>query len=492
MTQIVSIDASLNSLGPVTGGGDGNGYWDGSTNGGVSVVGNPNPDPADINGAQVSCIAYQSVPDTFVVVVYGTVAQTLFSTLDFIDKNSDPESYDTSLATFDTATFPGFSMWTWPALVTYPFFGAPNPVAITIGGGPPPGVPVPNVAGSSVATATDSLVTAGFIVGTITEAYSDDIPAGFVISTVPPAFSEEAPGSTVDLIVSKGHAPVVVPDVLQQTLASAKAETVAAGLTAGVTTPVYDGITPIGSVSGQSIAAGTLVPFGTVLNYDMSVFSVPFDVSRTVISQYANSPTILAIVQNMEEYLDQTFNMVNFYTFVWNVDSAKGFGLDIWGRIVGVSRLLQISSANQTFGFDNADFPPDWQPWNQGTFSTGTEVTQSYLLPDDTYRTLILTKALSNIAATTAPALNRLLQNLFPGRGRAYVLDLGGMAMRFVFEFSLTNVEYAILTQSGALPHPAGVFYSVVVIAAAGNFGFSEMGYGAQTFDNGVFYVPAG
>lgn len=216
------------------------------------------------------------------------------------------------------------------------------------------------------------------------------------------------------------------------------------------------------------------------------------NVERTIISQYANSPTLVQLVQNMNEYVDPRANIQAFFDYVWNVNTAQGFGLDIWGRIVGVGRLLRIPADINVFGFINANIPADWEPFNQGTFHTGNEASQAYLLPDDTYRTLILTKALSNIVATTAKALNQLLRNLFPGRGRCYVLDEGGMAMRFVFEFELTTAEYAILTMSGALPHPAGVFYSVVVIPGAQCLGFAEQGPGVQTFDHGVFYSPAG
>jgi hypothetical protein len=209
---------------------------------------------------------------------------------------------------------------------------------------------------------------------------------------------------------------------------------------------------------------------------------------RTIISQYANSPTLRTLIENMNEYIDPGVNIQAFYDLIWNVDTAQGIGLDIWGRIVGVSRLLQLSTNQEIFGFDNPTSPPDWAPFNQGTFSTGNEVTQAHALSDDAYRVLILTKALSNIVATNAPSLNALLQNMFPGRGRAYVLDLGGMAMRFVFEFALTNIEYAILAQSGALPHPAGVEYSVLVVPAEGLFGFQESGPLAQPFDFGTFY----
>jgi Protein of unknown function (DUF2612) len=210
------------------------------------------------------------------------------------------------------------------------------------------------------------------------------------------------------------------------------------------------------------------------------------NVERTIISQYANSPTLAQLILDMNEYIDPTANFEAFYNFVWNVDTAQGFGLDVWGNIVGVSRLLQIPGTDPIVGFDNPSTPADWFPMSFGRFAMPGEATTAYVLPDDAYRVLILTKALANITTTTAPALNQLLRNLFPGRGRCYVRDLGNMAMQFVFNFALSAVEYAILTQSGALPHPAGVLYSVVV-NRSGLFGFRGQGANVKPFNFGVF-----
>lgn len=216
------------------------------------------------------------------------------------------------------------------------------------------------------------------------------------------------------------------------------------------------------------------------------------NVSRTVISQYSNATTIVDIVQRMNDAIDPRVNLQGFYDWCWNVDTAFGKGLDIWGKIVGVARLLKIPGDLDTFGFVNATIPYDWQPFNQGTFYAGNIDTQAYLLPDDTYRTLILTKALANIVATTAQNLNKLLRNLFPGRGRCYVIDNGGMSMTFTFEFELSSAEYAILTQSGVLPHPAGVSYNVHVVPTATYFGFSESLPGVLPLNFGVFYTRPG
>lgn len=208
-------------------------------------------------------------------------------------------------------------------------------------------------------------------------------------------------------------------------------------------------------------------------------------VEKTIISQYANSPTIVGLVNGMDAHIDPRADIDAFYQFVWNVDTALDFGLDIWGRIVGVDRYLQIPPDGDYLGFGEAGSPA--QPFGQAPFYVASGVTQTYRLEADAYRKLILVKALSNISATTAPAINQLLQNLFAGRGRCYVNDLGGMALRYTFEFLLTNLEFAIMTQSGALPRPAGV-YASLINAALPVFGFSEAGTAsASPFGYGTF-----
>lgn len=213
------------------------------------------------------------------------------------------------------------------------------------------------------------------------------------------------------------------------------------------------------------------------------------DFEKTIISQYGNSPTILQLVQNMNAYLDPRADFDAFFDYVWNVDTAQGFGLDIWGRIVNIRRELQIPNAPVYFGFKDA--LPGSYPFNEAPFYDGTPpATQTYKLSDDAYRKLILTKALANIASSNAPSLNQLLQNMFADRGRCYVNDMGGMQFRYTFEFDLTSQEYAIVTQSGVLPRPAGV-NAILFQSALPLFGFSEAGLSAAPFGQGVF-IPQG
>ena len=57
---------------------------------------------------------------------------------------------------------------------------------------------------------------------------------------------------------------------------------------------------------------------------------------------------------------------------------------------------------------------------------------------------------------------NAILLALFPNRGDVFVTDDGNMSMTYTFNFALSAVEAAIVTQSGVLPKPSGVAVSYV------------------------------
>jgi Protein of unknown function (DUF2612)/PASTA domain len=357
-----------------------------------------------------------------------------------------------------------------------------------------PGVAVPNVIGITQIAATLAITSAGLTLGPISSTYSATVSPGLVALQVPAAGTILPPGSPVAITLSLGSPHVVVPDVIGMTAALAESTIAGAQLVTGTISGILDPDIAIGSVGTQSPLPGTIVFAGTPVNLGISFIVPEFDVDATVISQYANSPTILAMVANFAEYFDPAQNLQSFYLDVWNIDTAIGFGLDIWGRILGVSRVIPIPGTSGAFGFENSDSPPDWENFGNlndvlsgGPFFSGQISGNSYKLNDGPYRTLLLTKALGNICATTAPALNALITNLFPGRGRCYTKDGGAMTMTYVFEFPLTTIEYAILAYSGVLAHPAGVGVNINV-AAGGFLGFAEALPGVEPFNFGVFF----
>ena len=204
---------------------------------------------------------------------------------------------------------------------------------------------------------------------------------------------------------------------------------------------------------------------------------------ETILSQYANSKRLLLLIQSFHDGLSPGALFDQFYSKMWDIDTATGYGLDVWGRIVGASRVIKVPSTAATFGFQ--DGAKDYQPFNQAPFYAGSTSTQNFSLSDTAFRTLILIKAAANIAATNTPQLNALLQTLFAGRGRAYVNDLGNMQMRFTFEFYLQPYELVILTQGGVIPRSTGVKATLIQCPQGSTFGFA--GSGMQPFGQGTF-----
>ena len=147
--------------------------------------------------------------------------------------------------------------------------------------------------------------------------------------------------------------------------------------------------------------------------------------TETVASQYGNSPTILSLIESFNSAVDPSSDIDSFLTYIFDIATTQGFGLDIHGRIVGVSRTIPTSPAT--------------------------------VLLDEQFRSLILLKALSNISRADCYSINTLLLKWMDGRGRAYVNDLGSMGIRYMFEFKLEAFEITIITQSGIFLRPAGV-----------------------------------
>lgn len=123
-------------------------------------------------------------------------------------------------------------------------------------------IPVPDVAGKDVPTATGLLKAAGFSVST-TLVYSDTVPQDRVIGTDK---TVAAPGSTVTLQVSKGPQLFPVPDVTDLPVARARAILLAQGFAVNVISVPFGP----GRVLAQSPVGRAMAAHGTTIT--LSVF----------------------------------------------------------------------------------------------------------------------------------------------------------------------------------------------------------------------------
>lgn len=204
-------------------------------------------------------------------------------------------------------------------------------------------------------------------------------------------------------------------------------------------------------------------------------------VDQTIMSQYANSPRLLHIIRTVASAIDPDRFTGDYYRLIMSIPTANSHGLDIWGRIVGISRSVAFPNPEgEYFGFEDGFYP-----FNQRPFSSPGSESDTWELTNDAYRELILMKAMSNIVYATAPNINLLMRAMFDAP--CYFLITGHMEARYVFEFDLTPYQHHIIYNTDILPRPCGVLISIIIDADTGRiFGFD--GSGLQPFGQGVFY----
>lgn len=182
------------------------------------------------------------------------------------------------------------------------------------------------------------------------------------------------------------------------------------------------------------------------------------NIQITLMSQYANSPIICGLIECLNDCIDPTKTLDSFYDLAGNVHTAQGFGLDLWGRIVGVSRNVPLQNPNtKVFGFSNKPQKqsPRFTPFNNAPFTSSGTGFNTYSLPDYLYRTLILFKAAVNLLHATALNINKLLKSTF--NKTAYFLITGTMQAKYQFHWKLDSFERMIVYTLALLPEPCGV-----------------------------------
>jgi len=129
---------------------------------------------------------------------------------------------------------------------------------------------VPDVVGSTEASASTAITDANLVVGTVTYEYSNPVAAGLVLNQNPAGGAEVSEGSSVDLTVSLG-ASSIVPDVVGLSEAAASTAITDANLTVGTVDYQYSATVAAGLVISQAPVGGTEVAEGSAVDLVVSL-----------------------------------------------------------------------------------------------------------------------------------------------------------------------------------------------------------------------------
>jgi serine/threonine-protein kinase len=134
---------------------------------------------------------------------------------------------------------------------------------------------LPDSTGKPLSEAQTELISLRMQVETV-EQFDETVPVGTVISWSVPGDptlttgSMVEPDTAVQLVVSTGPAPRVVPNVTGKAVADGRAELEALGLTMTESEQQFNDTVPIGAIISQSIPEGTEVPRGSDVTVQVS------------------------------------------------------------------------------------------------------------------------------------------------------------------------------------------------------------------------------
>lgn len=211
-----------------------------------------------------------------------------------------------------------------------------------------------------------------------------------------------------------------------------------------------------------------------------------FDILETIQSQYGASPKIKALVLGFYGLLEPSKDIKLFYDKAFNLDTAEGTGLDSWGRIVAINRKIEnVPSDDEYLGFVPINTTnPQAQGFNVAPFYN-KQINNTYILGDEAYRLLILTKAMANISTGSLPELNHMVNTLIPNVN-IYIIHIGTMRLRIVIQDVIKPFQKNLLIRGDLPPIPAGVGFEVLT---ADPYTFGFFGSNLQPFNQGVFVL---
>lgn len=170
----------------------------------------------------------------------------------------------------------------------------------------------------------------------------------------------------------------------------------------------------------------------------------------TVQGQYGNSPSILQLISNFDQSVNPDADLLTILTFIWDIDTAQDFGLDILGALIDLPRQL----ANTPFIY------PERGPRGP------------YYMNDDQYRRAMFVKAWSNIGDHSFKSINVGMRKIAQGRGNAFASKLDTMMIKYNFYYGPQGYEYALLERGDVFIRPVGVGFDRKTIHPY--FGFVE------------------
>jgi len=199
---------------------------------------------------------------------------------------------------------------------------------------------------------------------------------------------------------------------------------------------------------------------------------------RVLLWQYNEAENLEALIQAKQDWFNANFSSFwdDWYTDVFNIETANDFGLEVWGIILGIrfTSILRPATGGSFWGFG-----PYNKNFNNGNFGSTEEVE----LSETQKRMVVKLRYLQLISRGTIPEINNALNIVF-GEG-VYCRDNLDMTITVVFTFTPARDVRFIIENYDLLPRPSAVeldFVTEIDVGTAFGFGPDD-----ENFDHAPF-----
>lgn len=225
----------------------------------------------------------------------------------------------------------------------------------------------------------------------------------------------------------------------------------------------------------------------------IETFDFSVNVLRSILWQYNNSENIVTLIQDKQAWMDENQRdfWTNWYTDVFNLQTANDFGLNVWSIILNLPL------------FFNTDPIPNQPTWGVSNNTAGLNGNQNFdngnflplsggniYLTTEEKRILLQLRYFNLTTSAAIPEINDFLAFVFEDLGEIYAMDGLDMTMTYVIKFTMSPSLLYVLQQFDLLPRPStvGIKFVFTEKPVWGVSNDSAGLNGNQNFNNGNFY----
>lgn len=180
--------------------------------------------------------------------------------------------------------------------------------------------------------------------------------------------------------------------------------------------------------------------------------------SDLIIWQYKGKPKAVATFNLIESVFGQAFQELAELRNVLDIENAIGEQLDLVGKHIGISRVINHAVLRKFFGFKQSK---QALAFNMGEWYRKRDpLSDSVRLNDKDYRFLLKCQIIKNYQTATIPELIQALRFCF-GKG-CLVTDNGNFTVSITVPMEkLNSFRQFVIKNLDVLPRPAGVRYII-------------------------------